>query len=214
MPTSSSLVTNLPADFNTFGQAVDTSMAQLKGGTTGQVLKKTSGTDLDVEWGTASSGLTLINTTSFSAVASQSFNSVFSATYDNYRIIYVGTSTVQNAINLRLRVSGTDNSSSNYNSQRISGSSTTVAGLRQTAQTSASIGVITDNQSIVTIDIANPFLSVRTPLNSQSCSSSTANIEYFSHVAFHAVDSSFDGFTFSVASGTMTGTVTIYGFAK
>jgi hypothetical protein len=50
MPTSSSLVTNLPADFNTFGQAVDTSMAELKGGTTGQVLSKTSNTDMDFTW--------------------------------------------------------------------------------------------------------------------------------------------------------------------
>ena len=50
MPTSTSLVTNLPADFNTFGQGVDTSMAQLKGGTTGQVLSKTSGTDMAFTW--------------------------------------------------------------------------------------------------------------------------------------------------------------------
>jgi hypothetical protein len=50
MPTSASLVTNLPADFNTFGQAVDTSMAQLKGGSTGQVLSKTSATDMAFTW--------------------------------------------------------------------------------------------------------------------------------------------------------------------
>ena len=50
MPTSTSLVTNLPADFNTFGQAVDTSMAQLKGGTTGQILSKTSATDMAFTW--------------------------------------------------------------------------------------------------------------------------------------------------------------------
>jgi hypothetical protein len=50
MPTSTSLVTNLPADFNTFGQAVDTSMSQLKGGSTGQVLSKTSATDMAFTW--------------------------------------------------------------------------------------------------------------------------------------------------------------------
>ncbi len=50
MPTSSSLVTNLPADFNTFGQAVDTSMSELLGGTTGQVLSKTSNTNMDFTW--------------------------------------------------------------------------------------------------------------------------------------------------------------------
>ncbi len=50
MPTSASLVTNLPADFNTFGQAVDTSMSELLGGTTGQVLSKTSNTNMDFTW--------------------------------------------------------------------------------------------------------------------------------------------------------------------
>ena len=50
MPTSSDLVTDLPADFEVFGQAVDTALADLKGGTTGQVLSKTSGTDMDFTW--------------------------------------------------------------------------------------------------------------------------------------------------------------------
>jgi len=50
MPTSSDLVTDLPADFETFGQAVDTSLADLKGGTTGQVLSKASNTDMDFTW--------------------------------------------------------------------------------------------------------------------------------------------------------------------
>ena len=39
----------------TLGSAVDTSMVGLKGGTTGQVLKKNSGTDMDFVWGTVSS---------------------------------------------------------------------------------------------------------------------------------------------------------------
>ena len=50
MPTATDLVTDLPADFNVFGQAVDTSLAQLKGGTTGQVLSKTSATDMAFTW--------------------------------------------------------------------------------------------------------------------------------------------------------------------
>jgi len=50
MPTSASLVTNLPADFNVFGQGVDTSMQYLLGGTTGQILSKTSGTNMAFTW--------------------------------------------------------------------------------------------------------------------------------------------------------------------
>jgi hypothetical protein len=50
MPTSTDLVTDLPADFNVFGQGVDTSMADLLGGTTGQILAKASGTNMDFTW--------------------------------------------------------------------------------------------------------------------------------------------------------------------
>ena len=57
MPTSTDLVTDLPADFEVFGQAVDTSLLGLKGGTTGQVLSKTSGTDMAFTWATDSSGI-------------------------------------------------------------------------------------------------------------------------------------------------------------
>jgi hypothetical protein len=50
MPTATDLVTDLPADFEVFGQAVDTDFVDLLGGTTGQILSKTSGTDLDFTW--------------------------------------------------------------------------------------------------------------------------------------------------------------------
>jgi hypothetical protein len=53
MPTPTDLVTDLPADFEVFGQAVDTSMADLKGGTTDQVLAKNSNTDMDFKWVTS-----------------------------------------------------------------------------------------------------------------------------------------------------------------
>lgn len=50
MPTATDLVTDLPADFEVFGQAVATSMADLLGGTTGQILAKNSNTDMDFVW--------------------------------------------------------------------------------------------------------------------------------------------------------------------
>ena len=56
MPEPTDLVTNLPADFEVFGQAVDSDFADLLGGTTGQVLSKTSNTDLDFTWVAANPG--------------------------------------------------------------------------------------------------------------------------------------------------------------
>ena len=56
MPTATDLVTDLPADFEVFGQAVATSMADLLGGTTGQVLSKTTNADMDFTWVAANPG--------------------------------------------------------------------------------------------------------------------------------------------------------------
>jgi len=50
MPTATDLVTDLPADFEVFGQAVATSMGDLLGGTTGQILSKATNTDMDFVW--------------------------------------------------------------------------------------------------------------------------------------------------------------------
>jgi hypothetical protein len=64
MPTATDLVTDLPADFAVFGQAVATSMADLLGGTSGQILAKASNTDMDFTWTTANPGdITAVNTT-------------------------------------------------------------------------------------------------------------------------------------------------------
>ena len=56
MPTATDLVTDLPADFAVFGQGVDTTMADLKGGTTGQILSKATATDMDFTWTTPNPG--------------------------------------------------------------------------------------------------------------------------------------------------------------
>ena len=50
MPTSTDLVTDLPADFEVFGQAVATDLADLLGGPSGYILSKASATDMDFTW--------------------------------------------------------------------------------------------------------------------------------------------------------------------
>lgn len=72
MPTSTDLVTDLPADFEVFGQGVDTSLADLLGGTTGQVLKKNSNTDMDFVWSADSAGMTNPMTTTGDTIYSSS----------------------------------------------------------------------------------------------------------------------------------------------
>lgn len=50
VPTSSDLVKNGATAIETLGDSIDASLVDLKGGTTGQVLTKASGTDMDFSW--------------------------------------------------------------------------------------------------------------------------------------------------------------------
>lgn len=50
IPQSTDLVKDGATAIATLGQDIDTSMSELKGGTTGQVLSKTSNTDMDFTW--------------------------------------------------------------------------------------------------------------------------------------------------------------------
>jgi hypothetical protein len=72
MPEATDLVTDLPADFEVFGQAVATDLQYLLGGTTGQVLAKASGTDLDFVWSADAAGMTNPMTTTADVIYSSS----------------------------------------------------------------------------------------------------------------------------------------------
>jgi hypothetical protein len=54
VPTSSDLVKNGATAIETLGDSIDASLVDLKGGTTGQVLAKATGTDMDFTWTTPS----------------------------------------------------------------------------------------------------------------------------------------------------------------
>ena len=56
VPTSTDLVKNGATAIETLGDSIDASMANLKGGTTGQVLAKATGTDMDFTWTTPAAG--------------------------------------------------------------------------------------------------------------------------------------------------------------
>ena len=56
VPTSTDLVKDGATAMEALGDAIDTSMVDLKGGTTGQVLSKNSNTDMDFVWVTDAGG--------------------------------------------------------------------------------------------------------------------------------------------------------------
>ena len=114
------VITNSSTDLITtagdilYGTAADT-VARLGIGTAGQVLKVNSGATAP-EWGAAASGaLTLIARTSFSNVASQSFDN-FSTTYKQYMVIIerIYGATAASDLQIQFRAAGVTSTSGYY----------------------------------------------------------------------------------------------------
>jgi hypothetical protein len=268
-PDDTDLVKDGAAAIRTLGSAIDTSLVDLKGGTTGQVLSKATNTDMDFTWvaqddsnaiqnalltttgdtiyasgastparlgiGTtgqvltvaagvpswatpsaAGGGLDLISTTSFSAVASQSVNSCFSATYDNYLIKLNSTlvATSNGSLDFRLRVGGTD-TTTNYRRQRITADNTTLATARNTGASSWEIiGYLQPAFSNeFSLHVANPFNTVVTTGISNTVLVGGGNIEFHNQALGLNDTTSYTGFTI-ICPTTMTGSVSVYGYKK
>lgn len=94
MPTPTDLVTDLPADFEVFGQAVDNDFVDLLGGADGYILSKASATDLDFAWVTPASltgfiGLPYIATQYYTTDGTQATNPLFAANITYYMPLFV-----------------------------------------------------------------------------------------------------------------------------
>jgi hypothetical protein len=169
----------------------------------------------------ATAGLTLINTTSFTAQSTVSIDNVFSATYRNYVVIYDLTSaTNDNNHSLRLRVGGVDNSTaSSYKSATTFMLDNNTSGNNNsTGTTSWLVGTTksTDAQwSRVELHFFAPFETQRTNLLRFSIGVSGGG-NLFSEYSNqgHNAASSFDGFTIIFSSGTVNGSVFVYGINK
>lgn len=72
VPTSTDLVKDGATAIETLGDSIDASLVDLKGGTSGQVLKKNSNTDMDFIWSADSAGMTNPMTTTGDTIYSSS----------------------------------------------------------------------------------------------------------------------------------------------
>jgi hypothetical protein len=147
---------------------------------------------------------------SFSGVSSVSLNGCFTSAYDNYRIlIRVINSGGSAAILFRLRSSGTDASGSNYNRQLIDVSGGSFVGASATSQSSGvfSISSTTDSAT-ASGDLYGPQLSVRTV----AVTLGNYDDKIRQQNTTHTLTTSYDGITFIPESGTITGTIRVYGY--
>jgi hypothetical protein len=198
VPTSTDLVKDGATAIETLGDAIDASM--------------------NTALGTKKAGMVLLNTTSFSAVASQSINDVFSTTYTNYKVIFNLSLSATTFIGTRMRVSGTDNSSSQY---VYTGPALTSG---NTVENAYSNGLTTSFLEMVRVsvdtsggvfDFQDPFETKNTLVTGLSIwNRSSTLINSMSYFGVLKNSTSYTGFTFFPNSGTMTGSVSVYGYNK
>jgi hypothetical protein len=222
-PDNTALVKDGASAIRTLGSSIDTSFVDLKGGTTGQILKKTSATDLDFEWGTASSGLTLISTTTFSAVNSVSLaNNTFTSTYEDYRVILklTATSTTNETVYIKLRASGTDSSASYHWNRYGTYTGNATPGGTVAANNTAGVWLQSTYSTgyfptVGRIDLFAPQTATKTQmLISTSFNSGGGNLFNMDGGGLHDVATAYDAASFYISSGTISGSIIVYGMAK
>ena len=162
-------------------------------------------------------GLTLINTTSFSGVASQAVNP-FSATYDAYRIIFTLTASSGNpTITFRIRNGVTDNSASNYyfggfNSAVIGGTVGSYRGNGTSSWTIGDINIAGAPRYYTVMDIVNPFATTLTKASYTGFYSNASDFFGYGVGAMIDNSTSYDGYNILSSTGTITGKVVTYGY--
>jgi hypothetical protein len=159
-------------------------------------------------------GLVHINTTSFSAVVSQSVNNVFTSDYKNYKIVTNFSSSIAGGIGLRYRVAGVD-ALTNYFAtvihQRTSGVTITSTFGNPGTFFQYNISAINIKAPSI-IEIFEP--QVNTTTNAIVNGLATDATSPFTSVGMcrHATSESYDGFTLLPNGGTITGSVSVYAY--
>ena len=149
----------------------------------------------------------------FTAVTSLSLNGVFDSTYDNYLVVIQHNASGTDFQSVRMRVSGTDNTTaSSYVSQRLDASGTTVAAARETQSYARGPGLSSAERSGYQLYFYGPNLTQ--PTAARLVSVWGLNSGYIRDVAFtHNQSTAYDGFTLYTNSGsvTATGALQVYG---
>ena len=198
-PADTDLVKNGADAIRDLGDAVDTAM--------------------NTALGTKKAGMVLLNTTSFSGVASQSFNNVFSATYTNYVVHFNITASANDVLRLRLRNGGTDRTGATDYLQMTSGIDT--SGNAQNIVNSGGTTFWNVGKSYTAITtglftVYEPFAAGFTNMTGEMVGINSPNTALTNYrvAGNYQQSQSNDGFTLLPASGTISGSVSVFGVNK
>ena len=148
---------------------------------------------------------------SFTSASAISLNGVFTSTYTDYLIKCNLTLSGSTTARFRMRLAGTDATGSNYTTQYLYGNGAT-AGAGNTTETIGYLAVV-DSSGRTTVDfnLYNPNLAVNTFSNSKF---TTNAMSVGMCGVSHGVATAYDSITILPGTGTITGSLSIYGYRK
>jgi hypothetical protein len=168
-------------------------------------------------FGLSSSGLTLINAGTFSGATTTSLpTSSFSATYQNYLLVFVITSThtAGDTLRFRYRTSGTDNTTANYFMRSSANISSTTAYITDSSATSAqltflsSVGLVAGE---VKFQSPNAATVTRHQVSITGASSGDSTTAWVGGGTF-ATTTVFDSISLISSAGNLAGNYKLYGY--
>jgi hypothetical protein len=164
-------------------------------------------------------GLTLVGQASFSAVANIALNNVFTSAYENYKLmIEITNSSAGNLVAIRMRSGGTDNASTNYNGQISQRTTTNTSWTLYAGSSSNYMECFNTNAGVGGsgyVDIFGPATAAYTTMLGYGMQRNS-NVAIGALVGYNSstmsVTTAYDGFNLFPLSGTLTGTVRVYGY--
>jgi hypothetical protein len=160
--------------------------------------------------------MTFINRTSFSAVASQTFDSVFSSTYETYVIVAenIFCSTGTNDVQFQWRYSGTTENTGYYGSTTQFFTSTLYQNSSNTAEFTLAQQVGTSSQpGAFSAWVTNAGQAGNAAIHGTGIEGQTPG-GAFVFGCFQFTSRTYTGFLLKTPTGTMSGDISIYGLAK
>ena len=211
-----------PTLFTTKGDIIAASAAsnpvRLAVGSDAQILVADSTASTGLKWAAASSGaMTLVTSTTMSAVTSKSIDSIFTTTYDNYIINFTMLTSASDNISFRLRASGADDTSSFYDYVGIRGRNAGTLVVADTALAASSwqfMGTVEPTYYVTyQVLLTGPKLARNTSFQGRVDSLRTdSSFAYFGTTGNFRTSTAFDGIKIYTNGGaTMTGEIRVYG---
>ena len=166
----------------------------------------------------ANAGLVYVTSKTWTSTSSaQQIDNCFTSAFDNYKIVFEGTSNQSTPIYMGYQlVDGTtpDQNATYYTSNIYATTSATPAANWYPAATVGYAGWVGDTVNLITMDVASPALAKPTIVSGQTTGFGTVQMIGGIFHTFKNTTTQYEGIKFSIGSGTWAGTFTVYGYRK